>query len=299
MDARKGRKQSKQKRGQAAIIFLLTLIVIAGLAYITYYLFIFYLPSSSPAPLSPAEKGAEESEITINLPEGTQVEEQRLVILPEEALPERILYLVEKETINLMNAERVKRNLTALQWSEAIANVAFLHGKDMALHDFLNHTNPQGLSVDGRLEQAQIVNFCSSENIFYIESKNPTDELAQRAVTGWLESPGHRKNLLDANITRAGIGIYCEERECFVTANHICTTSHTEETILPRFVYFYQLYPEESSLSITVTIRLQIKTTENADIILVPDKEQYEQYTKRKTYQQTSSMPLTRQSGVL
>jgi len=259
------------------------------------FLLILYI-SPSLLPISPdiaekikerAERASSEIEELVSEIEGEKIQELQPDQLPRGVHPERSLYILEKEIFDLMNQERTTRGFNALVWDEGIANTAFKHSKEMGINDYINHTNLAGDFANGRLAKANIFNICNSENIFFIESRRPKTELARKAVDGWLESPGHRKNLLDDQITKGGVGIYCDGRKCYVNANHICTTATIDESLKERFAYFFSLYPEEAEFDISIRINFQISVTSEADIFIIPDSDQYQNFVKRKSYQFT------------
>ena len=230
------------------------------------------------------ENGATGIEEIIGTFKGERIRELRPEELPSGVNPGRVLYNLENETLNLMNYERTRRGFQALELDERIANVAFMHSREMNLNDYINHTNLEGLGPGDRLSNEEIFALCASENIFFIESREPREALAEKAVQGWIDSPGHRRNLLDPNITKAGVGIYCQERECYVTANHLCTKTEIREELQEGFVYFFSLYPESIGFNNRMRVLYDLSMTENADAYIVPDKEQYQKYVQRESY---------------
>ncbi|MCH8910097.1 MAG: CAP domain-containing protein, partial [Chloroflexi bacterium] len=245
---------------------------------------LFLFPSLLPLAPDFVEETATKIDNLVREIEGEQIEELSPEQLPSGVLPDRSLYNIERETFTLMNQERVKRNIDTLEWDERIANTAFKHSKEMGINDYVNHTNLAGVQADKRLTNDRIFNVCNSENIFFIESRNSKIGLAEKAVEGWLNSPGHRRNLLDDKITKAGVGIYCEGRRCYVNTNHICTTTEITETLQDRFVYFFSIYPKEIKFDIPIQIEFNLEVTEKADIFIVPDSSQYQNYIKRRSY---------------
>lgn len=280
--------QQKKESGLYGFLIILIIILIALITFLTVYV---VLPELIPILPGISEKVGEGLEgVRTDLGElasaieGERIEELSPEQLPREALPERSLYNLERETFNLMNQERIQRGLNILEWQEAISNTAFKHSKEMYLNDYINHTNLDGLGVDGRLSNDNLFHLCSSENIFFIESRHPKSDLAEKAVEGWLSSIGHRRNLLDENITRAGVGIYCEDRKCYVTANHICTTTEIKEILQKGYVYLFSLYPDEAQFKLPAQITIYLTATGQLDVFIVPNKEQYRKYARRENF---------------
>lgn len=278
----------RDKRGSTFIIVMLLLVLL--LLLVVLLTFIYFSPSfdGGDGLAEKARDGVENTATSIEEKFGTfrgeRIEELKPEGLPSGVNPGRALYMIENETLSLMNYERTRRNLQALQLDERIGNVAFTHSREMNLNDYINHTNLASKGPGERLSDKEIFALCASENIFFIESREPRDELAEKAVQGWLDSPGHRKNLLDPNITRAGVGIFCLDRQCYVTANHICTKTELREELHDRYVYFFSLYPDEIEFNTKVRALFDISLTTKADVYIVPDKEQYLNYVNRQEY---------------
>ena len=104
-----------------------------------------------------------------------------------------------QEFLQLVNAKRHSVGCPELKWDNQIALVALKHSRDMVTHNFFGHTNRGGEDPFERLRKAGVVFSAAAENI----------ALGQR--TGrevfeiWLNSPGHRKNMLNCRFTRHGV----------------------------------------------------------------------------------------------
>ncbi|WP_248928511.1 CAP-associated domain-containing protein [Paenibacillus hamazuiensis] len=106
----------------------------------------------------------------------------------------------ERQLFDLANASRVKLGKPALVWDDAAAGTARGHSRDMAARDFFDHTNPDGQNPFDRMEKAGISFSSGAENI----SAGQTSAIF--AHHGWMNSEGHRKNLL-SDIERLGTGV--------------------------------------------------------------------------------------------
>lgn len=107
----------------------------------------------------------------------------------------------ERETLDLANAERVKRGLPVLLWNETAAAVARAHSSDMQSNGYFAHDDRNGRMPWDRAEDAGLAYSLFAENI----AAGQTDALA--AHYGWLNSTtGHRENLLGSN-THFGAGV--------------------------------------------------------------------------------------------
>lgn len=71
----------------------------------------------------------------------------------------------------------------------------------MIKRGFFDHVNPDGLGPDGRADAAGISYYMISENI------SAGDAAPEVIMDGWMNSPGHRFNILDPEATRLGVGV--------------------------------------------------------------------------------------------
>lgn len=106
----------------------------------------------------------------------------------------------EKKAVELMNADRRANGLSDLQVSSAVTAVARSHAQDMVDRNFFSHTNPDGKTLSDRLKQAGISYSAAGENI----AENIS---VQAAETSFMNSSGHRANILNSNYTTVGIGV--------------------------------------------------------------------------------------------
>lgn len=109
-------------------------------------------------------------------------------------------YMIEQEVLRLVNEVRSQNGLTALSWADDIAEVARAHSKDMISRNFFSHKNPDGLSPFDRLKNAGITYRAAAENIAYGQ-KN-----AEAVMNSWMNSSGHRANILNSRVKEIGIG---------------------------------------------------------------------------------------------
>ncbi|WP_379966966.1 CAP domain-containing protein [Ectobacillus sp. sgz5001026] len=106
-----------------------------------------------------------------------------------------------KQILDTTNIIRMHHNLHLLNWDDQTSQVAYLHSKDMNDQNYFSHDSPKFGSLGDRLHQGNVTFHMAGENI----ASNYPDGVA--AVQGWLNSEGHRKNLLDSQYTAIGIGV--------------------------------------------------------------------------------------------
>jgi uncharacterized protein YkwD len=184
-----------------------------------------------------------------SLPQNETISEEEAAALQEE-LQGRIKNVIDNTSglaasiHDLINEERKKEGLKSLQWDQSLANIAFDHSKDMAERDYFDHVSPEGEDFADRYTEHQYRKETRVGDTVYVGGENLSltnvvrsytynpetnevheyeyndlDELANSTVQGWMESPGHRENILTP-FTREGIGIYVTaEGEVYITEN--------------------------------------------------------------------------------
>jgi uncharacterized protein YkwD len=105
----------------------------------------------------------------------------------------------EDQVLALVNAERAAAGCGAVSADPGLAALARAHSEDMRDRDYFDHVNPEGLSPFDRAERAGMS--ARAENIAYGQP-GPADVMA-----AWMDSSGHRANILNCDLTRLGVGI--------------------------------------------------------------------------------------------
>lgn len=98
------------------------------------------------------------------------------------------------------NHERLAQGLQPLRWDEALAVAARKHAALMAEQATLSHQLPGEPPLDQRAGQAGARFTQVGENI-------AVGRVARAIHTGWMHSPGHRANIMDAHFTALGVGV--------------------------------------------------------------------------------------------
>ncbi|MDQ0253847.1 uncharacterized protein YkwD [Evansella vedderi] len=107
-----------------------------------------------------------------------------------------------RQIFDLTNDIRKRHGLPPLKWEETTAKVALLHSQDMHYNNYFSHTSPTNGELKDRLQGEYLSFHSAAENI----AANYVDGIA--AVEGWLNSEGHRVNLLNDRFTHLGVGVY-------------------------------------------------------------------------------------------
>ena len=107
----------------------------------------------------------------------------------------------QKEILELVNAERAKYNVHPLILNAALSNVAMLKSEDMVDRNYFSHYSPTYGSPFEMMDLFGIKYWTAGENIS-MGQRTP-----QSVMSAWMNSSGHRANILDKYVTEIGIGI--------------------------------------------------------------------------------------------
>lgn len=107
----------------------------------------------------------------------------------------------EAEVIRLVNVERSKKGLQTLKSNWEISRVARYKSQDMINKKYFSHTSPTYGSPFRMMESFGIRFSAAGENIAYGQ-KTPAE-----VMRGWMNSPGHRANILSPSYTTMGCGV--------------------------------------------------------------------------------------------
>lgn len=108
--------------------------------------------------------------------------------------------VLEDEAVELTNKERERRGCGPLKTNDRLRTAARGHSEDMAARDYFNHTSPDG---DGPGERAEAAGYDAwgGENIAMGYAS------AEDVVAGWMNSEGHRENILNCDFQAIGVGL--------------------------------------------------------------------------------------------
>ncbi len=100
----------------------------------------------------------------------------------------------------LVNQRRAEAGCGAVTADPALAAVARAHSADMRDRGYFAHDTPEGLSPFDRAEAAG-VSYARAENIAYGQAD------AAAVMTAWMNSAGHRANVLNCSLSKLGVGV--------------------------------------------------------------------------------------------
>ncbi|MCM3440918.1 CAP domain-containing protein [Metabacillus halosaccharovorans] len=107
---------------------------------------------------------------------------------------------VAQQVIDLTNAERKKNGLPALKADTQLSGVAQKKSEDMQQNNYFSHTSPTYGSPFDMMRDFGVTYKTAGENIAQGQRS------AQEVVQAWMNSEGHRKNILSKDFTHIGIG---------------------------------------------------------------------------------------------
>ncbi|WP_369225853.1 CAP domain-containing protein [Streptomyces sp. R39] len=112
--------------------------------------------------------------------------------------------VVQAEVLKLVNGERAKVGCSALSASSSLTRLAESFSDDMAARDFFDHTDPNGRTPWDRAAAAGISDL-GGENIARGQAT------AQAVMDAWMNSEGHRANILNCDFKTLGVGVHFGE----------------------------------------------------------------------------------------
>jgi len=212
----KSRIQKAQKSNSTLIVFLILVGVIG----------IFYLndPTNFVSNISSLPE-----QISIQIDEtleqvGSTVEESREEY--QESIQPPSTQEIEQYVFEYTNEERRNQGLRELEWDSRLAEIAREHSIDMAENDFYDHINLRGEDPTDRAKRhgyplhkdlgGGYYSEGIAENIAtmatgYVEDfgnvENDAESIARALVDAWMDSKGHRANILKPDYDRIGVGI--------------------------------------------------------------------------------------------
>ena len=130
---------------------------------------------------------------------GKDLEQSKPDLYPE--VTQELIEGFEYQLFDLTNATRVNHDLPTLTWDDHVRETARKHSKDMADHNYFNHTNLEGESPFDRMLADDIRFSVAGENLAYGQLNSIY------AHEGLMNSIGHRENILKPDYQSLGVGV--------------------------------------------------------------------------------------------
>lgn len=124
--------------------------------------------------------------------------------------PEARIKTIEQAIHQETNSRRTDHSIDTLEYNHHLSAIALQHSRDMAERGFFDHTSPDGDEPIDRYRTFGHNDRSSGENIACIplDPTSTAQDAVHLVVEEWMQSPGHRENLLREQFTEEGIGIY-------------------------------------------------------------------------------------------
>jgi uncharacterized protein YkwD len=149
---------------------------------------------------------------------------------------------LERKVHRLINRERERHGLAPLVWDDALARIARGHSRDMFRRRYFSHASPEGHDLEHRYAREGYrcainvgnIRYEGAENIALnnlydavritngkaVYAWNSEERIAETTVRGWMDSPGHRRNILTPHWRKEGIGVAIDpEGRVYLTQN--------------------------------------------------------------------------------
>ena len=111
----------------------------------------------------------------------------------------------EKEVFDLINKQRTNNGLPALQNDSEVQRIARIKAQDMVDNNYFSHNSPTYGSPFDMLKSFKVSYKTAGENIAANSSNSS-------AVTAWMNSSGHKANILNSSFNYTGIGVVSSPR---------------------------------------------------------------------------------------
>jgi len=147
-------------------------------------------PAAKPAPkTTPAPKVTPSPAVSTPAPIGSPAPGSQADVSPD-----------EQKMLELVNKARAEAGIGPLQFDAELQKVARIKAKDMVDKNYFSHQSPTYGSPFDMMRQFGITFKTAGENI-------AGNQTVEGAFNAWMNSPGHRKNILNGNFNYTGIGI--------------------------------------------------------------------------------------------
>lgn len=136
---------------------------------------------------------------------------------------------VEKYIYDMTNKHRKAAGLPPLERVPKVDAIARHHSQDMSRRNYFSHDTPEGLDPTDRAERAGYD--CTAdhgshythglaENIFWHSGDwYGAERLADKIMDWWMNSPGHRQNIMNPDYDRIGVGVAIGAGAVYATQN--------------------------------------------------------------------------------
>jgi uncharacterized protein YkwD len=130
-------------------------------------------------------------------------------VVPEApVVNDKFMAQVEQAIFNKVNEERTKAGVATLSYNTTMEKYARIKSQDMGDNNYFSHQDLSGNLITTKMKADGVSYRAWGENIAYIGGVTDPTALANQFMTNWMNSEGHRKNILSTNFESIGVGVY-------------------------------------------------------------------------------------------
>ena len=115
---------------------------------------------------------------------------------------------IEQAIFQRVNQERNAAGVPALNYNTTMEYYARIKSKDMGDNGYFSHEDQQGNLITVKMQADGVSYRAWAENIGYIQGMDNNSSIANKLMDNWMNSSGHRANILSTNYNSIGVGVY-------------------------------------------------------------------------------------------
>lgn len=115
---------------------------------------------------------------------------------------------VEQSIFKKVNEERRKKGVPELKYDYTVERYARIKSQDMGDNNYFSHTDTSGKLISDKMKIDGVGFSAWGENIAYIGGNSDPEVLANQFMNNWMNSEGHKQNILSTNYSNIGVGVY-------------------------------------------------------------------------------------------
>ncbi|MBI5226840.1 CAP domain-containing protein [Candidatus Micrarchaeota archaeon] len=167
------------------------------------------------------------------------------------------LGVLERDVLDGINLVRVQNGLDQLKWSERAASADRKYAQYLVESGNFAHSADGGQTVHDRLDGEGLTYFLANENLAQVSFSGALPS-AKEVVDGWMQSPGHRSNLIDVDklYSHAGVGVYCGKGVCVFAYSAVSLRRTSAYALEPNFYSF--VYVNDPGFGFAKTVPVSI-----------------------------------------
>jgi uncharacterized protein YkwD len=136
--------------------------------------------------------------------------------------PFKCLGIVEDSIVTLCNNERQKIGAKPLKPDTSLRILARYRSNEMLQYDYFDHKSPiTGYKAADLAKKCHYYYRMFGENIYYCKGYYMYQITAQQIVKAWMNSPGHKENILKKEYTKIGVGVIFSSKENICEATQL------------------------------------------------------------------------------